>query len=195
MSYPEPSLPPLAEPAPPAIGRRLKRPFMCGVLALLMAAGVAASSFWPWLRPVLGGGEVSGWDVYESARETGENAFVVVEAFQDGFSPLFTGLSTIVAAGVLAVAALLLMSAPKVPQPAPRGVHAGMATLVVLLGLLSFLPSLASLSSLTFAQPRPYAILPSIGLIAGLVFAVLGEVMLVIGTTGSVGRRRPSAGG
>jgi hypothetical protein len=193
MSYPAPPLPPPAEPTLPQTGRRLKRPYVCGVLALLMAAGVAASAFWPWLTPVLGGEEVSGWDIYRSAGDTGQNSFLIAEAFRAGFSPLFTGLSVVAAGGVLAAAALLLLGSPKVEQPAPRGIPAGMVTLVVLLGLLAFVPSVVSLFSVVFTQPRPYLIEPSVGLIAGLIFALLGEMMLVVGASGSTGRRMRSA--
>lgn len=194
MSYPEPPPPPAAEPGLPQAGRRLKRPYICGVLGLLMAGGLAASAFWPWLTPVLGGDAVSGWDIYQSAGGTGENAFLITEAFRDGFSPLFTGLTIIVAGGVLAVAAVVLILAPKVPQPSQWGVPRWLGALVSLTGFVVLLTSLVSLASLIFTQPRPYLINPGAGLIGGVFLAAMGGLALVIGATGSPGRRERSAG-
>jgi hypothetical protein len=194
MSHPEPPPPPPPEPAatepgPPAAGRRLKRPYVCGVLALMMAAGVAASAFWPWLTPVLGGNAVSGWDIYQSAGDTGENVFLITEAFREGFSPLFTGLSVIVAAGVMAASALALMTSPKTPQPSQWGIPRGRGVPIALLGFAVFLVCLVNLFSLMITQPRPYLIQPGGGLIGGCLLAAVGGMALVIGVTGLPGRR------
>ena len=185
--------PPVPTPAPQSIviSRRLKRPYVCGFLALLMAAGVIASAFWPWLEPVAGD-SMSGWDIYESTADTGDNPFLITEAFRTGFSPLLTGLSVVIAGGVLAAAALVLMVSPKVKQPSQWGVPKGMGTVISLLGFAVLLVPIINLCSLMFTQPRPYLIQPGAGLMGGFVLAGVGGVAVVIGATGAPGRKKRS---
>jgi hypothetical protein len=191
MSYPAPPPPP-PEPVRAESGRRLKRPYVCGFLALLMAAGLIASVFLPWLSPVLGEDDLSGWDVYQSTGDTGDNPFLISEAFRTSFSPLFTGLSVVIAGGVLAAAALVLMASPKVKQPSQWGIPKGLGTPIMLLGFAVFLVPTVNLLSLVSTQHRPYLIQPGGGLIGGMLLAAVGGMALVIGATGSPGRKRPT---
>jgi len=138
---------------------------------------------------------MSGWDVYRTPADTGDNALVIGEAFRAGFSPLFTGLSVVIAGALLGVAALLLMVAPRTQQPSPWAVSRGVATPVLLLALLAAVPPLVNLFSLTMTQPRPYLIQPPGRLIGGVLLACLGEILLILGATGSAGWKRRKASG
>jgi hypothetical protein len=192
MTYPgEPPAPPPPAPVPAETGRRLKRPFVCGFLALLMAAGVVASAFWPWLDPVVGD-SMSGWDIYESTADTGDNPLLITEAFRTGFSPLFTGLTVVIAGGVLAAAALALLVSPKVRQPSQWGIPKRVGTLISLLGFAVLLIPLTNLLSLVLTQPRSHLIQPGAGLIGSVFLAAVGGMAVVIGSTGAPGRKRPS---
>ena len=191
MTYPgEPPPPPPPAPSSTVTGRQLKRPYVCGVVALLASAGLIASVFWAWLVPALPGGDgATGWEVYQTAGDTGRNSFLITDAFRDGFSPLFTGLTVVVAGGVLAALSLLLMVSPKVKQPSKWGVPAGVGALISLLGFAVLLVPLVNLLSLMMSQPRPYLVQPGGGLIGGFLLAAVGGIALVIGATGSPGRK------
>jgi len=192
MTYPgEPPPPP--PPAPPSsvTGRRLKRPYVCGVIALAASAGLVASVFWAWLVPVLGSGdEMTGWEVYQAAGDTGENSFLISDAFREGFSPLFTGLSVVIAGGLLGAGALLLLFSPKVSQPNRYAIGRGMAVLVMTLGFLAMVPPFVNIGSFTFTQPRPWLINIGVGLITSVLFALAGYGMLAIGGYGRTGSLR-----
>ena len=192
MTYPgEPPPPPPPAPQLAEPGRRLKRPYVCGLLALLMAAGVIASTFWPWLEPVAGD-SMSGWDIYESTADTGDNPLLITEAFRTGFSLLFTGLSVVIAGGVLAAAALLLMVSPKVKQPSQWGIPKSVGTVISLLGFAVFLVPIINSCSLMFTQPSPHLIQLGVGLIGGVFLAAIGGMAVVIGATGAPGWKKRS---
>lgn len=191
----EPPPPPPPAPSSSVTGRRLKRPYVCGVIALLASAGLIASVFWAWLVPVLASAdEMTGWEIYQAAGDTGENSFLIADAFRDGFSPLFTGLSVAIAGGVLAALALVLMVSPKAQQPSKWGVPAGLGSLIALVGLAVLFIPLVNLSSLIMTQPRPYLIQPGGGLTGGFLLAAVGGIALAIGATGSPGRKERASG-
>lgn len=193
---PPPPAPPSTEP-----GRRLRRPYICGGLVLLVALEVARAAFWPWVvletEGEIAGGtpspwvltargyEMTGWSIYQATADTGDNPLLILKLFPAGFSPMFTGLTWLIADGLLALAALLLLASPKVRQPARSSIPHRWRRLIVTLGCFSVLPPAVNMASLTwFWQSHQYLAIGG-GLAVGGPLALVGGAILVFGTTGS----------
>jgi hypothetical protein len=203
----ESPVPPPPAPPPNEPGRRLRRPYICGGLVLLVALEVASTAFWPWVvleaeDGVTGGTpsspwvqtvrgyEMTGWSIYQATNDTGDNPLLILKLFPSGFSPMFTGLTWLIADGLLALAALLLLASPKMRQPARSSIPLRRRRLIWILVCFAVLPPVVNMASLSwFWQSRQYLDI-GMGLAVGGPLAVVGGAILVFGTTGSLLRSK-----
>jgi hypothetical protein len=186
---PEPPPPPwpYQPPAPPP---KLRRPYVGGVIALGLAALSGCCAFLPWFETLLGGEELTGWQIYEKAVESGENPILITDFFTSGMSPLFTGLAVVIDAVILGLGALVVVFGPKTVQPSRFTIPAGLAWLVFVTSALAAVPALATMLSAVFIQPRPYLLVMGPGLAFAAVLAIAAWVALVIGMSGMPARQR-----
>lgn len=157
----------------PLSGRR-------GIGGLAGVAGGAlmiAAVFLPWLSRPAEEGAVSGWDTYRQA--SGVKQWYIHEAFADGFSPFFSGLSVLLAGALLALVGLAMLASLR--GGAFRLPLAG----IIVLGLLALLIFLLGITNLlsVYATGDPGEMAPAYGLYlltAGATVGMLG-VWLGIG--------------
>jgi hypothetical protein len=141
-----------------------------GVSALIGGAAVIVSVFLPWLG-YPSGDTVTGWDTYAFASGTARwftrHAFSAI-----GFSPGFSGVSVLIAGGVLVLLALAMLF-----SLAGGAFRLGVAAAVVLgvLALLAFIVGGANLASL-YATGDPDLVTPGYGLFVLSAGAVIGLV-------------------
>jgi hypothetical protein len=143
-----------------------------GFVALAAGALMVASVFLPWLNSPLGaGGSVTGWDTYEQA--SGGEQWFVQETFSSGFSPWFTGISLLIAGGLLALIGLAMLASLR--GGAFRLPVAGIIVLG-LMALLIFIVGITNLVSL-YATGDSDLMTPAYGLFlltAGATAGLLG---------------------
>lgn len=142
-----------------------------GFAALVGGALMIVSVFLPWLGSPLGGQSVTGWDTYDLA--SGTEKFFVQEAFSTGFSPLFSGLSVLIAGGLLALIALAMLGS--LSGGAFR-LPAGGIFILGILALLIFVVGGTNLASL-YATGDPDVVTPEWGLYllaGGAIIGLLG---------------------
>ncbi len=138
-----------------------------GFTALAAGALMIASVFLPWVNSRVGaGGSVTGWDTYEQA--SGTKQWFVEETFSYGFSPWFTGISILIAGGLLFLVGLTMLASLR--GGAFRLPVAGVIALGFL-ALLIFVVGITNLVSL-FSTGDP-----------GLVTAAYGLFLLTAGAT------------
>jgi hypothetical protein len=139
--------------------------------------------FMPWLAAPFGD-DPTGWDLFDAAREAGDNPFFTTELFVDQFSPFFSAPVAIIS-GVLVIAAgLALILAPRVPQPARATVPAAWGFPAQLAGLIAFAFPLVGLYTLGVVQRDPKLIDPGGGLFLWAGLGAIGFLALVIGCAG-----------
>jgi hypothetical protein len=139
-----------------------------GFAALAGAALMIVSVFLPWV------GDVTGWDSVNqeitSIRSAGD--FYVNPAFADsGFSPFFTGLSILIAGGLLALISLAMLASLK--GGAFRLPSAGHLALTVL-GVIIAVVGVTNLASLYATGPGAGMLDPAYGLFVLTAGALIG---------------------
>jgi hypothetical protein len=139
-----------------------------GFAALAGAALMIVSVFLPWV------GDVTGWDSVNqeitSIRSAGD--FYVNPAFADsGFSPFFTGLSILIAGGLLALVSLAMLASLK--GGAFRLPSAGHLALTVL-GVIIAVVGVTNLASLYATGPGAGMLDPAYGLFVLTAGALIG---------------------
>ncbi len=142
-----------------------------GFAALVGGALMILSVFLPWLGSPLAGESVTGWDTYDLA--SGSEKFFVQEAFDTGFSPLFSGMSVLIAGGLLALIGLAMLAS--VSGGAFR-LPAGGILILGILALLIFIVGGTNLASL-YATGDPDLVTPEWGLYllaGGAIIGLLG---------------------
>jgi hypothetical protein len=142
-----------------------------GVAITLLGSGLMmVSSFLPWLKQhslVL-----SGWDIWTKHLRPHDNPFVIWDMFSR-FSPFVTGLTTLLAGAAVAIAALVVLFAPRVPMG--KGFRA--PTWVRAITVLAFIPAILAavfnlISALAYeADSMQYGLAV---LAAGFVAAAIG---------------------
>jgi len=152
-----------------------------GLVALAAGALMIVSVFLPWLSSPVGAGDsVTGWDTYEQA--SGGEQWFVQETFSSGFSPWFTGISVLIAGGLLALIGLAMLFS--LSGGAFRLPVAG----IILLGfiaLLIFIVGITNLVSL-YATGDSDLVIPEYGLFLLTAGATVGLLGVWVG----VGRGR-----
>ena len=152
-----------------------------GFAALAGGALMIVSVFLPWLSSPVGDHAVTGWDTYDLS--SGVDKFFVQEAFDSGFSPMFTGMSVLIAGAVLALIGLTMLASL-------RGGAFALATmgkaLVVIMGLLSFIVGATNLISLYATGPGADILGPEYGLYVLTAGALVG----LFGAAGGLGKGR-----
>jgi hypothetical protein len=146
-----------------------------GFAALAGGALMIVSVFLPWLSSPLGGDSVSGWDTYDLA--SGTEQWFVQEAFRNGFSPLFSGMSVLVAGALLALIGLAMMFS--LSGGAYRLPAAGIL-LLALLAVLVFIVGGTNLLSL-YATGDPDLVTPEYGLYLLAAGAIVGLLGVLVG--------------
>jgi hypothetical protein len=139
-----------------------------GFAALAGAALMIVSVFLPWV------GDVTGWDSVNqeitSIRSAGD--FYVNPAFADsGFSPFFTGLSILIAGGLLALISLAMLASLK--GGAFRLPSSGHLALTVL-GVIIAVVGVTNLASLYATGPGAGMLDPAYGLFVLTAGALIG---------------------
>jgi hypothetical protein len=139
-----------------------------GLAALAGAALMIVSVFLPWV------GDVTGWDSVNqeitSIRSAGD--FYVNPAFaESGFSPFFTGLSILIAGGLLALISLAMLASLK--GGAFRLPSAGHLALTVL-GVVIAVVGVTNLASLYATGPGAGTLDPASGLFVLTAGALIG---------------------
>jgi hypothetical protein len=144
-----------------------------GFAALAGGALMVVSVFLPWLSSPMGGDAVTGWDTYDLS--SGAEKFFVQEAFDTGFSPMFTGMSVIIAGGLLALIGLAMLASL-------RGGAFALAsmgkTIVVIITLLVFIVGVTNLISL-YATGNTDVVTPGFGLYlltGGAIIGLIGAI-------------------
>ena len=171
--------------------QRTRRPYRGGIVALVAGVGMAFMAFLPWLSSPLGN-DLSGWNLYDAAREAGENPLCTGEFFGDRFSPFLTGLTGIISGVLMAGAAFIVLLAPKIPQPAKATVPNAWAIPAMLMAFIATMASFVGFYTLLIAQPAPRLIDPGFGLILWLFIAVTGFTALIIACGGTAARKTRS---
>lgn len=153
-----------------------------GFAALVGGALMVVSVFLPWFGA--GGGSVTGWDSVNTEiteiRSTGD--FFKNPAFaESGFSPFFTGLSILIAGGLLVLIGLAMLASLRGGTFRLPG--AGRFILVVL-GLLIVIVGVANLASLYATGPGTEFLKPEYGL-----FVLTGGALIgLLGMLGGVSK-------
>ena len=154
-----------------------------GFFALGGAALLAIGVFLDWLTPgraVSGEEAITGWDI--SSEMDGMDKLYIGNFWEEGFSPIFAGMAVLIAAGVLAVIGLWLVTARKRPG---RGPGIGLR----LLALLAFLMPAANLLSLFTFGPGTGVVNPGMGMWLSVVGGGIGFLGISLGSGGTVLRR------
>ena len=103
---------PLRDAAQPAPGWQKFGTVVCLVLCLLASGLMIAASFMPWLG-FEGGRTLSGWDIYDLQRDSGNSVFAIPDFFTDpeGRSvAFFTGLATLISGLCLAGLTIVVLA-------------------------------------------------------------------------------------
>lgn len=182
MTVPLDSSPPPAAEAP-ASPTWSRRPLRGGIVALLAGIGMAPMAFLPWLSSPIGE-DPTGWDLFDAARDAGDNPFFTTEFFADQFSPFFGGPVAIIAAGLMIAAALVVLRAPRIPQPAPSTIPAAWAIPAQIAAFIAVALPMVCLYTLAVVQRTPKLVDPGAGLLGWIALGVVGFMALIIGCAG-----------
>jgi len=147
-----------------------------GVSALVGGILMVVSVFLPWLGYPSAGNTVTGWDTY--ALSSGSAQWFTQDAFSTrGFSPGFTGLSVLIAGGVLVLLGLVMLF-----SLAGGAFRLGPAVLLVLgaLALLVFIVGGSNLASL-YATGDPNLVTPEYGLFLLSAGSLIGLIAVWVG--------------
>jgi hypothetical protein len=147
-----------------------------GVSALVGGILVIVSVFLPWLGYPSAGNTVTGWDTY--ALSSGSAQWFTQDAFSTrGFSPGFTGLSVLIAGGLV-----VLLSLAMLLSLAGGAFRLGFAAILVLAGLalLAFLVGVSNLASL-YATGDPNLVTPEYGLFLLSAGSLIGLIAVWMG--------------
>ena len=150
-----------------------------GFSALVGGILMILSVFLPWLGYPSAGSTVTGWDTY--ALTSGSARWFTQDAFRvDGFSPGFSGVSVLIAGGLMALLGLAMLF-----SLAGGAFRLGTAVLVVLgvLALVAFIVGGTNPASL-FATGDPNLVTPEYGLFVLAAGSVIGLVSVWVGISG-----------
>jgi hypothetical protein len=145
-----------------------------GFMALIGGALMIVSVFLPWLDTQ--GEDPTGWDTYTTLSDAGRNIFYEHNFYASGFSPFFSGLTIMIAGGLLALIGLVMLASlrggvSRLPKAA--------VTPLMVVGLLIFVVAAADPFSLLSTGPGRGILDPGIGLYLVPVGALLGEIGIV----------------
>ncbi|MBM3695623.1 MAG: hypothetical protein FJW79_06800 [Actinobacteria bacterium] len=147
-----------------------------GFAALVGGALMIVSVFLPWFDTPAG--DVTGWDTYTALSDSGRNIFYEHSFFEDGFSPFFSGVSMLIAGGLLALIGLALVAS--VRGGAFRLPAAGRLALAVL-AILILVAGISNLASLFATGPGRGIVDPGYGLYLLTAGALLGFIGVPVG--------------
>jgi hypothetical protein len=148
-----------------------------GSTAVVGGALMVVAVFLPWLNGWHGRGSVSGWDTY-TVRSGFLAKFGFKEAFASGFSPMFTGLSVLIAGGLLALIGLAMLASLRGGAfRLPGAGRVGLAVLVLLIAI----GGVTNLASLYATRTHPDWVTPEYGLYLLTAGAILGLVGVLVG--------------
>jgi hypothetical protein len=146
-----------------------------GMAALIGGALMIVSVWVPWLDTQVE--DPTGWDVYTALSDSGRNVLYEHNFFDTGFSPLFSGLTVLIAGGVLGLLGLGMLASLRGGAVRLPGAAAGAMSL---LALLILLVAVANLFSLFATGPGSGIVDPAYGLYllaAGGVIGFFGVIM------------------
>jgi len=86
-----------------------------GLVVMLGGALMIASVWLPWLDTQAD--DPTGWDTYTALTDAGHNGFYEGSFFNSGFSPLFSGLSVLIAGCMVAVIGLAMILVLRATPP------------------------------------------------------------------------------
>ncbi|MBU1225829.1 MAG: hypothetical protein KJ698_01275 [Actinobacteria bacterium] len=130
-----------------------------GFAAMIGGALMAVSVWTPWLDTQTD--DPTGWDIYTTLSDSGRNLFYEHNFFDPGFSPFFSGLTMLIAGGLLALIGLALLASVRGGAFSLPG--AAVAVLDVL-ALLIFVAAAVNLFSLFTTGPGTGILDPAYGL-------------------------------
>ena len=179
---PKPAPVPVLAPAPVAEPREglvptakssSSRRGIGGFAAVVGGALMVVSVFLPWIK----GGALAGtgWDTFNAG--SGVEKLFVTHAFGTGFSPLFTGLSVLIAGGVLALICWAMLGSlvgGAFRLPAGGGIIVGIIALLAFVGGATNLASLYATGDSAVVTPEFGLFLLAAGALVGLLGAWVG---------------------
>jgi len=144
--------------------------------AIIGGAMMMVGAFLPWLKSGLGPGSMTGWDAYTMA--SGSERFFILNAFASDFSPMFTGMSVLIAGAVMALIGLYRFFRVRRALPPPPAA-AKVAGALLLLAVIVI--GLANLLSVFSFGPGRGLLDPDYGLYLVTGGAIIGSLGVVIG--------------
>lgn len=151
-----------------------------GGIVALAGAGITAAMVWaPWIGS--GGETITGWDIHENA--TSSQKWYIGDFADPDFSPFFPALPILVAAGVIGLLALLLLSR--------SSLSTGGGAVVRLIGSLAFLLCIVDPISIAVTDPGFLDI--EWGLIGIAIGAFVGVSGLSMGSGATRFGKKPQA--
>ncbi len=148
---------------------------------MLAGIGMILSCWLPWLD-LISGDDPSGWDVYDMARQAGQNSFLIGEFFRSGFSPFFTGLGVAIGGGLIVTAGLVMVFSPTVPpRPGKLIIPDGLAAIAIITAFFGAVPPFTDYFSLTMTNPTPAMLSAAAGLGVMMILGAVGVLAVVAG--------------
>ena len=143
-----------AVPMPAARTPNWRRVLIAAAISLLASGLMIAASFMPWLGSE-GGRTLSGWDLYEFQRDSGNDVLIIWNFFtdpSDGSATLFfTGLATLISGLALAGLTVVFLALHRLVRPEGVADHRSWVFLIAMCHVLALIvalgPPLLNLSS------------------------------------------------
>lgn len=167
-------------------GKRSAGRIVSAIIGLVGGALVVGGTFLDWLSA--GPLAFTGWDIYDVQSKGSENIFVLKEMF-DGWSPFFTGLTTLICGVVLIVVALLVLVLRGSRTPGSKEINVGLSVFLSLIATLAVLPCLWNAFEWV-TNGRDFGVVDSA---VGLWLVLAGAIVALLGITSGLARRRPRA--
>jgi hypothetical protein len=149
-----------------------------GFAAVVGGAAMIVSVFLPWLS-FLGTASVKGWDTYSLS--SGAEKFYANHAFDSDFSPMFTGMSVLIAGSLMALIGLAMLGSLR---GGAFRLHGAGRLVLGLLAVLVFVAGITNLVSLYATGPGSGLLDPGYGLFVLTAGAVVGFLGVTAGVSG-----------
>jgi len=168
-------------------GKRSAGRIVSAIIGLVGGALVVGGTFLDWLS--YGPMSFTGWDLYDARSEASANVFAINEMFS-GWSPFFTGLTTLICGVVLIVVALLVLVLPGSRTPGSKEVNVGLGIVLTLITVLAVAPCLWNpFEWVMNGRDKSFGVGIEAGV--GLWLVLAGAIAALLGITNGLARRRP----
>jgi len=168
-------------------GKRSAGRIVSAIIGLVGGVLVVVGTFLAWLS--YGPMSFTGWDLYDARSKASANVFAIKEMFS-GWSPFFTGLTTLICGVVLIVVALLVLVLPGSRTPGSKEVNVGLGVVLTLITVLAVAPCLWNpFEWVMNGRDKSFGVGIETGV--GLWLVLAGAIAALLGITSGLARRRP----